>query len=123
LWVEALKALSNLVISIAMLSILFPVGYIVLDRVRAAGSEIQGPSIYPLVIAYSIKNESQYMLVIVNLGPGKALLEGILDDGLGYHRAVVDISEGSTAIAFVGYKPYKLILRGGYVVEVRYVAT
>jgi len=118
-----LRGLSSLVISIVMLSVLIPIGYILLDRVRAAGSEVQQPSIYPLIAAYSIRNGSLYMLVIVNLGPGRALVEGILDDGLGYHEERLEVGEGSPYLIFTGYRPYKLVLEGGYTVDVKQINT
>ncbi|MEM4970906.1 MAG: hypothetical protein QXE01_06600 [Sulfolobales archaeon] len=114
-----LRGLSNLVLSLIMLSIALPIGYIILDRVRSASSEIHIPSIPPMVVAYSIKNGSGYALIIFNLGPGRAIIDGIVDTNVTYHEEYLVVEEGAVSIIIISYQPQLIVLRGGETVKIK----
>ena len=110
---------SNLVLSLIMLSIAFPIGYIILDRVRSAGSEIHMPVITPMVVAYSIKNGTSYVLIIYNLGPGRAIIDGIVDTNVSYHPEYIVVEESSVSMVVIDYQPQLLVLKGGGVIDIK----
>ncbi len=114
-----LRGISNLVLSLIMLSIALPIGYIILDRVRSVGSEIHMPVITPIVVAYSIKNGTSYALIIYNLGPGRAIIEGIVDTDVKYHQEYTVVEEGSVSMMIIGYQPQLLVLKGGSVIGIK----
>lgn len=102
-----------------MLSIALPIGYIILDRVRIASSEIHIPAIPPMVVAYSIKNGSGYALIIFNLGPGRAIIDGIVDINVTYHEEYLVVEEGVVSIIITSYQPQLIVLRGGEAIKVK----
>jgi hypothetical protein len=114
-----LRGVSNLVLSLIMLSIALPIGYIVLDRVRSAGSDIHMPVITAMVVAYSIKNGTSYALIIYNLGPGRAIIEGIVDTNISYHQEYIVVEEGSVSTVVVDYQPQLLVLKGGSMISIK----
>lgn len=112
-----MRGLSNLVAAIMLLAIVVPVGVVIVDSVRGVGSPPGAPSPGPFVSAYSIRNGSTVILVIVNAGPGKVSVEGVLDSSGAYTRLGVSIADGGYARIDLQHAspPLKLVLKSGIV--------
>lgn len=123
-----MRGLSNLVAALLLLSIVVPVGVVIVERARSAGGPYEAPAPGPMVSAYSVRNGSDVILLIVNAGPGKASVEGALDSGGTYIRLGISIEEGGSwhdclrddqrhCLQRVT-PPLRLVLKGGAIVDV-----
>jgi hypothetical protein len=120
-WGGHLRGFSNLITSIVMLSLLVPIGFIILDRVRITSTDVHQPAVTPFIVAYCIKNGSSYILILINLGPGEAIINGIIDSNLKYRQASLVINEGIIYTSHTDYQPYRIILKRGEIIDVKLV--
>lgn len=104
------RGLSGLVVSIVMLSILIPIGAILVERAREAAGSIPGVEVPPLLRAYAIPNGSSWGLLIINFGSKAEDLSGVVLVSGDYRGLRLSIPPGGSAITMVDGEPLYIVV-------------